>query len=223
MSGLILIADDDESFLSFVKEFAEKLGIVNAVFRQTLNEVIAALRDDHFIRIILDNIFDNDDMTGIDVLEQCNQQYPDVDRFLVTGRPLDQIQRARLSNIGGRIINKGVLTAEDLRLLLTCAPGVGQIPSDPIRDVDKGVLSVRLNAQIRRNSELKGLVDLLASDIKSDILRELNKLYKRHKNDNILYIGGVDYNAKMLIDALNANDEPGPLLIELHHKLFRKG
>ena len=220
MEAAILIADDDESFLSFISDFARKIGIVDALFKQSLGEVVACLGTNPIKRLILDNVFEGDNRTGLEVLERCSKEYPQIDRFLVTGQPISPLQIARLSSIDGRFLHKGTLTADELKLLLTCAPDIGHIPSLPLKGVDIGVLSVELDLEKKRNKTLKDLTDLLADDLKVDIIAELDKI--KSKDKKILYIGGVEYNATELISAVRDNDDPGPLLIQLHRKLFRK-
>jgi len=220
VNGLILFADDDESFIQLVKDRILGIGLRNTVFIDSLKKVRDIIDGNKLLRIILDMKFEGEKKNGIDLLEYSSTKHPQATKYLLTGKPITDAQKGRLTKIGAKLVDKDTLTWEKVIGLIRGNEDVGINPNADIAQSDIGEVNLRLDDERALNQELKELVTTLAGDVISEIKQELAK--KKNKNKKVFYFGGRLMSINELIEAVDSLSGPGPEFVGLHRILKKE-
>jgi len=218
--ALVLFADDNESFVTYLKEWAYSRGIGFVEFLRSAKEARIILGTKSVRRAILDQVFEGENDTGVDVLEYGRRRNPKMEAILLTGKYVGEVERARLAHIEGTLLDKDALTGDQMERLLASDRDFLIPNNQPNPEVDIGEVKLRLEETLDSLAFLNQTFDQLASGTITDILGELDKLKNRDKKT--LYIGDRLLTIEELKHELRKRSETGLQLIRLHDMLARE-
>ena len=174
MKGMVIFADDEQGLVSYISQKTLEKRIEDTVFCTSLKDVISVMDKSDVKRLVLDNVFPDEDMRGIDVLERASECRPKPDLVLLTGWVVDDDLRSKTEDIGARIVRKGSLNWKQIFGLLSGSPDSVTEPTDPVGNIsDVGELRLRLEDSQVHQEGMKRWVDVIAHNAIAELLSEI--------------------------------------------------